>query len=259
MSLVGGVDIVGVDEGFAPLVILFEDAVELAARIGDDECARMRLEIVVQHPVQPVEYAGTKLAQILGIYIILARQSGAGGFVHKGGILAQRIVNILEDDKRVGVEGFEPFHDDGDVVARHSRDTVDDVILPLRRFQDHVVHAQVLKKVVAEYGDVDDVRLADVKEQTASLVVIDVGVFENGSEILGEMPGNGMVVIFVIIPSADDVGVGVLMPETEGRRAEYALRNGVAEIDYLGLLHLSFIVAGGEHGDAAHQHDGHEQ
>ena len=258
MPFVGGMDVVGIDEPFASLVVLFEDAVEFAARIRDDEGVGMILEIIVEHAVQSVEYAGAELAQVALFDPVLCGERRAGGLIHESGLLAQRIVDVLENDECIGVELLQPVHDDGDILARGGGDAVDDVILVLRRLEHDGVHVHALKEIVAEYGNVDDVRLAHVQQQPARHIVVEVLVLEDGAEILGEMSGNGVVVIGKIVPSAEHVGIGVLMPEPEGRSAEDALCDGVAEINYLRLLDRLIVVARRKHGDATRQHDDDE-
>ena len=276
-------DAVGIDEIFRAGRIGGVDRVECRVSVGDDERIRIAVhgEHGVKRAVQSLDEQIAETMQAVESDLEPRRlKSVARPLLDERGVnVHDGVVDGLEDDERVGVEPSQSVHDRLDVFHRprggHSahgvpvQNAVDGSVFVFRGFQDDVVHGDrlrleravhpVLQHVVAEDGNVDDVRLADVKKQPARPVVVEVFILKNGSEILGEVPGNGMVVIGEIVPSADDVGIGVLMPEPEGGRPEDALRDGVAEIDDLRLALPFILVAGGERRYATSQQCDDEQ
>ena len=187
---------------------------------------------------------------------MLRRERRARFLVDQRGVLAQRIVDVLENERGVGVEFAYARHNARDVFVCGFGNTVDYRIKPLRGFEHDVVHAHVLQKVVAEYGNVDDVRLLHVQNEPSRAVIAEV-VVEQREQILGQVSGNGMVVILEIVPAAEYVRVGVFVSEPERRRSEYALRNGIAQIDDLRLFGgFPVVITGCERRRAAcEQHD----
>ena len=200
-------------------------------------------------------------------------------FDERGVNVHDGVVDGLEDYERIRVEAFERVHYALDVFhrayGRHLtcgvpvQNAIDGGVFALCRLQNDVVHGDVirleravlpiLQDVVAEDGNVDDVRLGNVQEQSAGSVIIEL-VLKDSQQILGEMSGYRMVVIDIIVASSQHVGVGVFLPEPQRRGSEYTLRYGVAEIDDLLLVGRNgIVVARDERSDATRRHDEHEQ
>ena len=144
-------NVIGINEILASLVVLRENAVELRLRVRDDKCAGVLCKIAVEHTVESVEYTCAELPEIFGISVVLRRERRARFLVDQRGVLAQRIVDVLENERGVGVEFAYARHNARDVFVGGFRNAVDYRIKSLRGLEHDVVHAHVLQEVVAEY------------------------------------------------------------------------------------------------------------
>ena len=282
MPLVGRMNSVGINQVDGTLGVGVVYRVERFARVRNDERILVSLhsEHRVQRAVESGDEAFAEFVQPIERNFMSRRQRVARFLLDERSVdVHYGIVDRLKNYRRVGIELFQPVNDVFDVLdgprGRHTftvgvavQHAVDAGVIVLRRFHNDFVHRDVvlfvrerpvlpvLQHIVAEYGNVDDVRLLHVQDEPSRTVIAEV-VVEQREQILGQVSGNGMVVILEIVPAAEHVRVGVFVSEPERRRAEYALRNGIAQIDDLRLFGgFTVVITGCERRRAAcEQHD----
>ena len=276
MTLVGRMYAVGIDEfprGGGSLLVI--DLVERGEPVhGGERPLVFRglggVELVhrlLQQRVHPADEVVAELVQrVEGDLDARRIERGAGVRLDERGVLTRDgVVDLLEDDDRVGVELDEAVDDLNYIAVRAfpslacgvavERDVEPVIVASYHRVADHLMHGDILtvgvtleldilailQDIIAEYGNVQDIGGLDVRDQPARAVVT-LLVGDEGEHVVGEMPGDGMVVVSEIVAPADDIGVGVLMPERQRGRAEDAFRDGVAEVDDLRLVGRSHFL-----------------
>ena len=276
-------DAVGINEPFRtrPIGVIY--LIERGVPVRDDE--RILIALGLKHRGESaVQSLDEQIAEVMqtverDLELLFRKSVARLLFDERGVNVHDGVVDGLEDYERIRVEAFERVHYALDVFhrayGRHItcgvpvQNAIDGGVFALCRLQNDVVHGDgirleravlpILQDVVAEDGNVDDVRLGNVQEQSAGSVIIEF-VLKDSQQILGEMSGYGMVVIDIIVASSQHVGVGVFLPEPQRRGSEYTLRYGVAEIDDLLLVGRNgIVVARDERSDATRRHDEHEQ
>ncbi len=98
-----------------------------------------------------------------------------------------------------------------------------------------------LQKVVAQNGNVDDVRRFYEAARNGGVCVFTVDKIK---QLIGFMPGYGAVVIVIIVYLSDDAGIAHAVFFFDGRRPRNGFADRVAQIHYRQLVPV--VVAGGK-------------